>query len=155
MSLQNGTPASNTRTVLVTGGTSGLGRKCAKALVETGPEWHVMITSRSDERAKTAASALRAATGTDRGEVLIPVLNRMAGWPTGYLDDRIESTPLVEASSDEPVSDPPVQRHLLSTGLQFQRRLTRIKEKIFSVVQKQSRPTRVYARKENRNGFFS
>jgi light-dependent protochlorophyllide reductase len=66
MSPPNETPDSNARTVLVTGGTSGLGRECAKSLVETGPEWHVVITSRADERAETAATALRAATGTDR-----------------------------------------------------------------------------------------
>jgi NAD(P)-dependent dehydrogenase (short-subunit alcohol dehydrogenase family) len=66
MTAPSGPPTSNARTVLVTGGTSGLGRECAKALIDAGPEWHVVLTSRSDERAEAAASALRAATGTAR-----------------------------------------------------------------------------------------
>jgi NAD(P)-dependent dehydrogenase (short-subunit alcohol dehydrogenase family) len=66
MSSSSNTPLPKSRTVLVTGGTSGLGRECAKALVETGPEWHVVITSRSRTRANDAAADLRTATGTDR-----------------------------------------------------------------------------------------
>jgi DNA-binding HxlR family transcriptional regulator len=43
---------------------------------------------------------------TDRGEVLILILNRTADWATGHLDDRTESPAPAEAPSDEPAPNP-------------------------------------------------
>jgi NAD(P)-dependent dehydrogenase (short-subunit alcohol dehydrogenase family) len=51
----------NTRTVVITGGNSGLGYGCAQALLDSnnGP-WHVVIASRDPGRAQTAVDALAA-----------------------------------------------------------------------------------------------
>jgi light-dependent protochlorophyllide reductase len=47
------------RTVLVTGGTSGLGRRAAAELA-ANPSWHVVITGRERERTQSAAAAIGA-----------------------------------------------------------------------------------------------
>ncbi|MEV5837861.1 SDR family NAD(P)-dependent oxidoreductase [Nocardia sp. NPDC052112] len=51
------------RTVVITGGTSGLGRECAKALA-ADPRWTVVVTGRDADRAKTAAAAIGARAAT-------------------------------------------------------------------------------------------
>ncbi len=51
--------ASARSTVIVTGGTSGLGRECARALV-TDPELQVVITSRDPGRVESAAASIGA-----------------------------------------------------------------------------------------------
>lgn len=54
----------NTRTIVITGGNSGLGYGCAQALLgsNNGP-WHVVIASRDADRAQTAVDALAAGAG--------------------------------------------------------------------------------------------
>jgi NAD(P)-dependent dehydrogenase (short-subunit alcohol dehydrogenase family) len=51
----------NTRTVVITGGNSGLGYGCARAILgsNNGP-WHVVIASRDADREQTAVDALAA-----------------------------------------------------------------------------------------------
>ncbi|MFH8527525.1 SDR family NAD(P)-dependent oxidoreductase [Streptomyces tendae] len=54
-------PKGNARTVVITGGNSGLGYACAQALLGSadGP-WHVVIASRDAARSRAAADALAA-----------------------------------------------------------------------------------------------
>jgi NAD(P)-dependent dehydrogenase (short-subunit alcohol dehydrogenase family) len=47
------------RTVIVTGGNSGLGYGCASALVAASPPWHVIIACRDPGRAQRAVEMLR------------------------------------------------------------------------------------------------
>ena len=54
--------AATERTVVVTGGNSGLGYECAKTLAEAGG-WHVLIASRDDERNTQAVTRIVEATG--------------------------------------------------------------------------------------------
>jgi len=51
------------QTVLITGGSNGLGFYCAQELAAATPPWHVVITSPDADRAETAAAALSTATG--------------------------------------------------------------------------------------------
>lgn len=47
------------RTALITGGNSGLGLECARALLAQQPGWHVIIASRDGARSDAAVAALR------------------------------------------------------------------------------------------------
>ena len=49
------------KTVVITGGNSGLGRACARALLTASPPWHVVIACRDLKRAGTALETLREA----------------------------------------------------------------------------------------------
>lgn len=49
------------QTVIITGGNSGLGLACAKALLANSPDLHVVIAARDAERARAAVEALRQA----------------------------------------------------------------------------------------------
>jgi NAD(P)-dependent dehydrogenase (short-subunit alcohol dehydrogenase family) len=49
------------RTVLITGGNSGLGLECARALSQETPGWHVVIASRDAQRSQQVVDELRAA----------------------------------------------------------------------------------------------
>jgi NAD(P)-dependent dehydrogenase (short-subunit alcohol dehydrogenase family) len=64
------------RTALVTGANSGLGLETAAQLAEKGYD-RVIITSRSDEKAKKAEGELRARTGKDVFETLILDNNKL------------------------------------------------------------------------------
>ena len=52
------------KTVIVTGGNSGLGFETARAILKKGDGWHVVIAGRSPQRCEEAASRLSPATGT-------------------------------------------------------------------------------------------
>jgi len=54
------------RTVVITGGNTGLGYACAAALLasEEGRPWHVVLACRNQERGRAAASQLTPAAGT-------------------------------------------------------------------------------------------
>ena len=46
------------KTVIVTGGHSGLGFEAARAILRAGGGWHVIIAGRSPERCEAAATRL-------------------------------------------------------------------------------------------------
>lgn len=52
------------RTVVITGGNSGLGYACAQALLNASPPWHVILACRDAARARSAVEALRGVTTT-------------------------------------------------------------------------------------------
>ncbi|MEM7536344.1 MAG: SDR family NAD(P)-dependent oxidoreductase [Chloroflexota bacterium] len=51
-----------TKTVIITGGNSGLGYECAKVLATQHPEWHIIIASRSQARIDEAVAQLKTET---------------------------------------------------------------------------------------------
>ena len=53
--------SSSPQTVVITGGNSGLGYACARALLRASPPWHVVIACRDLGRAGSAAETLREA----------------------------------------------------------------------------------------------
>jgi NAD(P)-dependent dehydrogenase (short-subunit alcohol dehydrogenase family) len=54
------------RTVIVTGGNSGLGYECARSILRDDEGWQVIIAGRSLERSEAAAARLAAETSRDR-----------------------------------------------------------------------------------------
>jgi NAD(P)-dependent dehydrogenase (short-subunit alcohol dehydrogenase family) len=61
------------RTVIVTGGNSGLGYECARSILEARDGWHVVLAGRSQERSEVAA--LRLASETSNVSVSSMVLD--------------------------------------------------------------------------------
>lgn len=51
------------KTVVITGGNSGLGYECAKTIAASSTDWHVVIASRNEAKAADAVGALREQTG--------------------------------------------------------------------------------------------
>ena len=58
--MQNSTKAS--KTVIITGASSGLGYYCAEALARSGQDWHIIIASRNLSRVEEAVRTLIAET---------------------------------------------------------------------------------------------
>ena len=58
------------KTVMVTGGNSGLGFETARAILQEGGGWHVVIAGRSLQRCQDAASRLTRDTGDARVEAM-------------------------------------------------------------------------------------
>ncbi len=58
--MQNSTKAS--KTVIITGATSGLGYYCAEAIARSGQDWHIIIASRNLSRVEEAVCTLIAET---------------------------------------------------------------------------------------------
>jgi light-dependent protochlorophyllide reductase len=65
------------KTVIITGGNSGLGFECARALVETR-EWYVIIACRDPERGREAAQRIYARTWYKKLETLVLDLGSLA-----------------------------------------------------------------------------
>jgi hypothetical protein len=53
----------NMQTAIVTGGNSGLGYYCARAIAAASPDWHVIIASRDHSKSSEAASSIIAEAG--------------------------------------------------------------------------------------------
>jgi NAD(P)-dependent dehydrogenase (short-subunit alcohol dehydrogenase family) len=56
-------PSSSSQTVLLTGGTSGLGYACARALAAARPDWYLLLASRNQQQGLQAVNALKQQTG--------------------------------------------------------------------------------------------
>ena len=59
------------KTVIVTGGNSGLGFETARAIVQKGEGWHVVIAGRSRERCQEAANRLSHEIATPSIEAIV------------------------------------------------------------------------------------
>jgi NAD(P)-dependent dehydrogenase (short-subunit alcohol dehydrogenase family) len=66
------------KTVIVTGGNSGLGFETARAILREGDGWHVVIAGRSPQRCAAAASRLSHETGTPPVEAMVLDLASLA-----------------------------------------------------------------------------
>jgi NAD(P)-dependent dehydrogenase (short-subunit alcohol dehydrogenase family) len=66
------------KTVIVTGGNTGLGYQCARALAASSSEWHVIIASRNPDRAATAVKDLIAQTRNEHIDAMIVDLASLA-----------------------------------------------------------------------------
>jgi NAD(P)-dependent dehydrogenase (short-subunit alcohol dehydrogenase family) len=55
----------NKKTVIITGGNSGLGFECAKTIASNNPNWHIVIASRNSKRSLEAIEKIKYATGND------------------------------------------------------------------------------------------
>ncbi len=66
------------RTVIVTGGNSGLGYECAKAILNERRGWHVVIAGRSQTRCQDAAKRLAAETSNEGVEAKVLDLASLA-----------------------------------------------------------------------------
>ncbi|MFD2654876.1 SDR family NAD(P)-dependent oxidoreductase [Gracilibacillus thailandensis] len=51
------------KTVIITGGNTGLGYECAKVIAKANNDWHIILASRNKERVNTAAQELIQTTG--------------------------------------------------------------------------------------------
>ncbi len=70
--------AQTDKTVIVTGGNSGLGFETARAILQAGDGWHVVIAGRSSQRCAAAASRLSHDTGSSSVEVMVLNLASLA-----------------------------------------------------------------------------
>lgn len=61
-------PSVPPRTVIITGGNTGLGYAGARAIAASHPNWHIIIASRNQQRATQAVTTLRAETGNQHIE---------------------------------------------------------------------------------------
>ncbi len=50
------------KSVIITGGNSGLGYQCVKAIARSGQDWHIIIASRNLDRVESAVNKLQAET---------------------------------------------------------------------------------------------
>jgi len=58
------------QTVLLTGGTSGLGYACARTIAASRPDWHLFIASRDERQGTQTVTTLKQQTGNQRIEWL-------------------------------------------------------------------------------------
>ena len=66
------------KTVIVTGGNSGLGFETTRAILQKGDGWHVVVAGRSLQRCEEAASRLSHGTGTAPVEAMVLDLASLA-----------------------------------------------------------------------------
>ena len=94
------------KTVIVTGGNSGLGFETAKVLLMEGDGWHVVIAGRGAERCEDAATRLRHETGTPSIEAMVLDLASLAA--------------IRQFASDFPSGNrPPLHALLCNAGVQY------------------------------------
>ncbi len=103
------------RTAVITGGNSGLGLECARALLQQRPAWHVVIASRSRERSEAAVADLRASGGPGTVETRSLDLGALADVR------RFADTLLADLRS---AALPPLRALVCNAGLQFTHRAT-------------------------------
>ncbi len=96
------------RTILITGGTTGLGYECARQLAQQRPEYRILIASRSDR--DSAATSINKALGQNNVEYLPLDLSTMA-------------TVRAFAKDYAARNYPPIQALVLNAGLQFPKSL--------------------------------
>jgi NAD(P)-dependent dehydrogenase (short-subunit alcohol dehydrogenase family) len=115
---QNHLPTSETRTIVITGGNTGLGYGCAAAILSSldGP-WHVVVASRNEGRAQTAVDRL--AAGAAAGHTVEAMRLDLASLASvrrfaAELIDRVESREI-----------PPLQALVCNAGVQTGTNLTR------------------------------
>jgi NAD(P)-dependent dehydrogenase (short-subunit alcohol dehydrogenase family) len=111
-------PAANARTIVITGGTSGIGHACAAAILGShdGP-WHVVLPCRDAGRAKTAVDKLAsAATAANTVEAMPLDLASLASVRTfaAELAGRVRSCEI-----------PPLHALVCNAGVQAGTSLTR------------------------------
>jgi light-dependent protochlorophyllide reductase len=70
--------ASADKTVIVTGGNSGLGFETVRAIAKEGDGWHVVIAGHSRQRCEEAASRLARETGNNHVEAMVLDLASLA-----------------------------------------------------------------------------
>ncbi|PAD39499.1 SDR family NAD(P)-dependent oxidoreductase [Terribacillus sp. 7520-G] len=51
------------KTVIITGGNTGLGYECAKVIAKNSPDWHIILASRNKDRVNSAVKELIVTTG--------------------------------------------------------------------------------------------
>src|ERR1700678_415415 len=66
------------KTVIITGGNSGLGFETARAILQGGDGWHVVIAGRSPQRCELAAGRLRYEIKSSRAEAIVLDLASLA-----------------------------------------------------------------------------
>ena len=66
------------KTVIITGGNSGLGFEAARAILQDGDGWHVVIAGRSRQRCEEATGRLRHETGTPSVDAMVLELASLA-----------------------------------------------------------------------------
>ncbi|WP_272032390.1 SDR family NAD(P)-dependent oxidoreductase [Oceanobacillus kimchii] len=54
------------KTVIITGGNTGLGYECAKVIAKANNDWHIILVSRNKERVNTAVQELIQTTGNQQ-----------------------------------------------------------------------------------------
>ena len=110
-------PAHQTRSVLITGGTSGIGFAAASSVLQSAGPWHVIVANRDVTRAETAVDVLRkTATAGNTVESLSVDLASLASV-------RTFATDLVARVNEGTV--PPFQAVVCNAGVQAGASMTR------------------------------
>ena len=94
------------RTVIITGGNSGLGYECARSILEAGDGWPVVLAGRSRERSEEAAGRL--ASETSNNDVRAMVLDLASLASVRRFADEVGSHDL-----------PPIGALVCNAGIQF------------------------------------
>ena len=61
-------PHARSQTIILTGGTSGLGYACARTIAASHPDWYLVIASRNQRQGTQAVNTLKHQTGNEQIE---------------------------------------------------------------------------------------